>query len=323
MLKFSFIVPVYNRPQEVKELLNSFLYLKGDDFEIIVVEDGSDDDCREIVEAFVSDFKVQYHYKGNTGPGPTRNIGAEKASGEWLIFLDSDTLIPTDYLKAVEDSLQDSKIDMFGGADRDQADFLPIQKAISYSMTSFLTTGGIRGSNRSVEKFKPRSFNMGIKKEVFEALGGFSTMRYGEDIDLSLRVEKAGYSTAYVHGAFVYHKRRTTFKSFFNQVKRSGEARILLSQKHKGSFKLVYLFPSIFILGLLLSVPLIFLTWPLSILGILIYLTYSFAIWIDAASRSKSLSIGFLSIIASYVQLFGYGLGFLKEGTISIFKAKL
>ena len=178
MPKFSFIIPVYNRPQEVKELLDSFLSMEGDDFEVLIVEDGSENDCKACVESFRSKFSVRYYYKKNTGPGLSRNFGAKEAKGDWFIFLDSDTLLPGNYLNAVIEAIDESPIEAYGGSDRERDDFLPIQKAISYSMTSFLTTGGIRGNSKSVEKFKPRSFNMGIKREVFEELGGFGEMRY-------------------------------------------------------------------------------------------------------------------------------------------------
>ena len=318
--RFSFIIPVYNRPHEVKELLESFLTLKGTDFEVVVVEDGSAQDCQEIVKQFSSRLPVYYHYKENTGPGLTRNLGAEKAIGEWFIFLDSDTLLPNGYLEGVLGAFRTQEMDGFGGPDKDRVDFLPIQKAISYSMTSWLTTGGIRGSTKSIERFKPRSFNMGIKREAFEALGGFSSMRYGEDIDFSLRMEKAGYQTAYIGQAYVYHKRRTTFKAFFHQVRHSGEARIALSKKHKGSFKLLHLFPSVFTLGLVASLLLYIYLPILGMVGLLSYGFYSILILMDASFKNRSFSIGLLSLAASYVQLVGYGLGLLRAGTISFFK---
>jgi len=320
MLRFSFIVPVYNRPQEIKELLDSFIQFDEDNFEVIIVEDGSDPDLKSNVDAFALQFPVSYYFKENTGPGPTRNFGAERAKGDWLIFLDSDTLLPPHYMKAVAEVADNTPIDAFGGADRERDDFLPIQKAISFSMTSFLTTGGIRGSRKSMEKFKPRSFNMGIRKEVFEALEGYSDMRYGEDIDLSLRIENAGFKSIYIPEAYVYHKRRTTFKSFFNQVRHSGEARIELSKKHQGSFRLVHFFPSAFVLGLFIAVLMLFWIRPFGFFGLAVYGIYSLAVWIDATRRYKSFSIGFLSLVAAYVQLFGYGLGLLRAGTISLFK---
>ena len=320
MPKYSLIIPVYNRPQEVDELLESLKSQSIEDFEVVVVEDGSKDDCKSIVEGYKDDFNLLYYKIANSGPGTARNFGAGKASGEWFIFLDSDTLIPEGYLESINDFIQSDSVDAFGGADRDRDDFLPIQKAISYSMTSFLTTGGIRGSKKSLEKFKPRSFNMGIKKLVFEKLGGFGKMRYGEDIDFSLRIEKANFKTAYIAGAFVYHKRRTSFGAFFRQIKHSGEARILLSKLHKGSFKLVHLFPGLFTVGILLSVLLVIFGLYLGMIGIALYSFYFLIIGFHSSVKSGSLDVGILSVIASFVQLTAYGYGFFKAGTISLIR---
>jgi len=320
MPKYSFIIPVYNRPQEVDELLDSLVSQKSDDFEVIVVEDGSTLDCGSVVDQYKDKLDLSYHEITNSGPGMARNHGASQSASEWLIFLDSDTLIPDHYLAAVDAFLEDNSVDAFGGADRDREDFLSIQKAISYSMTSFLTTGGIRGSKNSLEKFKPRSFNMGIRRSVFDELSGFNAMRYGEDIDFSLRIEEAGLATAYIPGAFVYHKRRTSFKAFFNQIMHSGEARVLLSKLHQGSFKLVHLFPSLFAIGLLIA---ILGSWLLPNIGTLllaVYLAYFIAIGFDATIKSKSLKVGFLSIMASLVQLSAYAYGFVKAGTQSLIK---
>ena len=320
MPKYSFIVPVYNRPQEVDELLDSMLCQTDRDFEVVVVEDGSAIDCQHIVEAKKEHLDIAYHKIENSGPGPARNYGAANSSGEWLIFLDSDTLLPKNYLDEVARHLSENTLDAFGGADKDREDFLPIQRAISYSMTSFLTTGGIRGSEKSLEKFKPRSFNMGIRKEVFEGLDGFRSIRYGEDIDFSLRIEKANYKTGFIPKAFVYHKRRTSYKAFFDQIRHSGEARILLSKLHKGSFKLVHLFPSLFIVGLFASV---FLTLAFPKFGLplfALYVIYIFTIAIDASFKSRSLIVGILAISTSFIQLVAYGVGFVKAGTIFLIK---
>lgn len=320
MPKYSLIIPVYNRPDEVDELLNSLTTQSSKDFEVVVVEDGSEWDCKDIVNSYSSSLKVSYCHIENSGPGTARNFGASNAGGDWFIFLDSDTLLPKDYLMHVKKYLSEQDVDAFGGADRDRADFLPIQKAISYSMTSFLTTGGIRGKGKSLEKFKPRSFNMGIKRSVFEQLGGFGQMRYGEDIDFSLRIEKAGYMTAFVKDAFVYHKRRTSFQAFFRQIQHSGEARILLSKLHRGSFKLVHLFPGMFTLGILASI-ILSISFPL--IGMILlsfYLVYFLFIGVHSLLISKSLKVSYLSVIASFIQLSAYGYGFLKRGIFSLNK---
>lgn len=320
MPKYSFIIPVYNRPDEVDELLASIKDQTFSDFEVLVVEDGSKNDCRSVVAKYEKFFELAYYKIDNSGPGMARNHGAQNARGSWYIFLDSDTLLPGGYLNSVDEYLDANSVDAFGGADKDREDFYPIQKAISYAMTSFWTTGGIRGSNKSLEKFKPRSFNMGIKRVVFEQLEGFGSMRYGEDIDFSLRIEKANFKTAFISKAYVYHKRRTSFKAFFKQIRHSGEARIHLTALHKGSFKLVHLLPGIFVLGLLVTIAL-WIVYPL--LGIPLLFTlcvYFFGIGADSTIRTGSLKVGLLSIIASFIQLSAYGLGFFKAGTISLFK---
>lgn len=312
MAKFSLIIPVFNRPEEIDELLKSLLDQTIKAFEVIIVEDGSDNDCEEIVNNYRPALSIHYYKISNSGPGQARNFGAKKSIGDWVIFLDSDTLIPKDYLKEVEEFLSINKVDAFGGADRDKDDFLPIQRAISYSMTSFLTTGGIRGKSKSLERFKPRSFNMGIKKVVFEQLGGFGKMRYGEDVDFSLRIEAANFKTAFVPKAFVYHKRRTSFSSFFKQIMHSGEARIMLSRLHPGSFKLVHFFPVLFVFGVVFSLLAMLFLPKVGALAIVIYLSYFMIIGVHSVFISKSLQVGFLSIIASFVQLSAYGYGFLK-----------
>lgn len=213
-MRYSFIIPVYNRPDEVDELLQSLLEQTFRDFEVIVVEDGSSVPCRDVTLKYADRLDLHYYTKPNSGPGQTRNYGAERSHGEYLIILDSDCILPPGYLDAVEAELQAAPADAFGGPDRAHASFTPIQKAINYSMTSFFTTGGIRGGKKKMDKFYPRSFNMGIRRDVYQALGGFSRMRFGEDIDLSIRIFKGGYRCRLFPGAWVYHKRRTDLKKF-------------------------------------------------------------------------------------------------------------
>ena len=314
MPKYSFIIPVYNRPDEVKELLASLTQQSIKEFDVVVVEDGSENDCEAVVNQFTTTLSISYHQIPNAGPGAARNYGAAKTSSEWLIFLDSDTLIPSDYLTHVDDFLTEEDVSAYGGADKEKEDFLPIQKAISYSMTSILTTGGIRGRKNSLEKFKPRSFNMGIKKSVFEQLGGFGKMRYGEDIDFSLRIEEANFKTAFIPDAFVFHKRRTSFTAFFKQIRHSGEARIVLSKLHSGSMKLVHLFPTMFVAGLLASLFTVFLTPFFGVLALAVYVIYFMIIGTHAMLVNKSFKVGLLSMVAAFIQLSAYGYGFLKAG---------
>ena len=295
-MKYSVIIPVYNRPDEVSELLASIAAQTFRDFEILVVEDGSSIKCEDIVNQYAGKLDIKYLYKENGGPAMARNYAAERAEGEYLLILDSDTVLPEGYFKAIENFLASDNPDAFGGPDRASEDFSPIQKAISYSMTSFFTTGGIRGGKRKITRFFPRSFNMGIRREVFAKLGGFSAMRFGEDVDLSMRIVEAGYSTALIRDAWLYHKRRTDFRKFYRQVRNSGKARIALTRRHPGSLRLVHLFPLGFIV--LSLIP------PFDVL-------YALLVFVDSMRRNKSPKVGLLSIAAAYVQLWGYGIGFV------------
>ena len=318
-MQFSIIIPVYNRPQEIDELLESLCQQTLKDFEVVVVEDGSREKCDLVCDRYRDRLLVSYHFKPNSGPGPSRNYGAERSQGEYLIILDSDVIVPENYLAIVKEELDRKPCDAFGGPDRAHPSFTPIQKAINYAMTSFFTTGGIRGGKRKMDKFYPRSFNLGIKKSVYEALGGFAPMRYGEDIDLSTRIFKNGYSCRLFPEAFVYHKRRVKFSSFFRQVKHSGEARVVLKNKYPDTFKLVHLLPSAFVVGNLLLVMLgIFHHW----LWFAPILFYALAIFIDSLAKNKSLEVALLSIPAAYCQLFGYGLGFLGAAWRDILSKK-
>ncbi len=307
-MRFSIIIPVYNRPQEVDELLESLCAQTLKDFEVVVVEDGSKEKCDLVCEKYMDRLNLNYYFKTNSGPGPSRNYGAEHSHGDYLIILDSDVIVPENYLEIIKVELDREPCDAFGGPDSAHPSFTPIQKAINYAMTSFFTTGGIRGGKRKMDKFYPRSFNLGIKKSVYEALEGFAPMRYGEDIDLSTRIFKNGYSCRLFPDAFVYHKRRVKFSSFFRQVKHSGEARVVLKNKYPETFKLVHLLPAAFVVGNLLLIMLgIFHHW-LWFMPIVLYVVMVF---VDSLVKNKELKVALLSVPAAYCQLFGYGLGFL------------
>ena len=307
-MRFSIIIPVYNRPQEVDELLDSLCKQTFKDFEVVVVEDGSTEKCEEVCQKYANQLSLNYYYKPNSGPGPSRNYGAERSRGEYHIILDSDVIVPENYLENIQKELEGSPCDAFGGPDEAHSSFTPIQKAINYSMTSFFTTGGIRGGKKKLDKFYPRSFNLGIRKDVFEALGGFAPMRYGEDIDLSTRIFKGGYSCRLFPEAFVYHKRRVKFSSFFRQVKHSGEARVELKKKYPETFKLVHLLPAAFVVGNMLLLLLgVFCHW----LWFTPILLYCLMVFTDSLRKNKDLKVALLSVPAAYCQLFGYGTGFL------------
>lgn len=306
-MKYSFIIPVYNRPEEVDELLDSLTHQTFRDFEVLVIEDGSAIPCKDIVEKYDDLLSIKYFVKPNSGPGQTRNYGAERAEGEYLLILDSDCIVPPTYLEAVEAELNREPADAFGGPDRAHSSFSDIQKAINYAMTSFFTTGGIRGGKKKMDKFYPRSFNMGVRAEAYQALGGFSKMRFGEDIDFSIRIFKNGYRCRLFPEAWVWHKRRTDFRKFFKQVHNSGIARINLYKKYPESLKVVHLLPAAFTVGLLvLLLGSIWCLWCL--LPILLFILL---IFIDASIRNKSIRIGCLSVAASFIQLVGYGSGFI------------
>ena len=346
-MKYSIIVPVFNRPDEVDELLESLCHQEVKDFEVIIVEDGSKKPCKDVCDKYAGILDLHYYFKENSGPGQSRNYGAERANGEWLIVLDSDVVLPNDYLKAVETELSNhnsqfstlnSQLAAWGGPDASHQSFTPIQKAISYSMTSFFTTGGIRGGKgKKLDKFFPRSYNMGIRREVYQELGGFTKMRFGEDIDFSYRIIEAGYKTALIPEAWVWHKRRTDFRKFFRQVYNSGIARINLEKRHPGTLKLVHLLPTIFTLGVIGCILLFALGAGLYIEGELLdafnlrptdnmhqgvgfvfcvlaslpLLFYCSVICIDSSIRNRNLWVGLLSIPAAFTQLMGYGLGFI------------
>ena len=309
-MKYSIIVPVYNRPDEVDELLESLTKQTLKDFEVIIVEDGSIKPCKDVCEKYANILDLHYYAKENSGPGQSRNYGAERSNGEWLIILDSDVVLPEGYLEAVEKSLASStSIEAWGGPDTAHPSFTPVQKAISYSMTSFFTTGGIRGGKAKLDKFYPRSFNMGIRRDVYLKLEGFTKMRFGEDIDFSYRIVEAGYMPRLFPEAWVWHKRRTDFRKFFRQVYNSGIARINLEKRHPGTMKLVHLLPTVFTLGVigLLLITLIFTY------ACVPSILYSAIICIDSSIKNKSLWVGLLSIPAAFVQLMGYGFGFIES----------
>jgi len=288
-------------------------------FEVVVVEDGSIDKADEICASFSNRLNIKYFYKENSGPGSSRNYGCERAAGDYFIFLDSDIIVPPDYLKEVEAELLANPCDAFGGPDAAHPDFTIMQKAINYSMTSVLTTGGIRGKSNSVEKFHPRSFNMGISRQVYESTRGFSKMRFGEDIDLSIRIVKSGFSTRLFPKAFVYHKRRNNLRSFYKQINNSGIARINLYLKHPESLKLFHFLPAIFALGVIFLLLMSILWDKTSLIPLLLLMIL---IFFDSTARNKCIRVGFLSILTVFVQHFAYGLGFIKAWWLRILLKK-
>lgn len=306
---FSLIIPVFNRPDEIDELLESLLHQTYDDnFEIVIIEDGSSVDCKEVIKKYTS-LSINYHYKSNSGPGDSRNFGMRVAKGDYFIVLDSDCIIPPDYLEKIHRSLENEYVDCFGGPDKALDSFSDIQKSINFTMTSFLTTGGVRGGSEKIGKFQPRSFNMGISKHAFEVSHGFGNIHPGEDPDLSIRLWKAGFKTKLISEAYVYHKRRIDWNKFYIQVNKFGLARPILNKWYPEYTKITFWFPTLFLLGFLLSLVCILFNFYYLIV---LYLVYFLSLGLLSTIENKSVRIGYYSIIAAIIQFYGYGKGFLN-----------
>ena len=320
-LYYSFIIPVFNRPDEIKELLQSFIAIEGDiTFEIVIIEDGSTIDCKAIVKDFETNLNISYYNKPNSGPGDSRNYGMQKAKGNYFIILDSDCLLPPQYINVVKSELDKDYVDCFGGPDAADDSFTNLQKAINFAMTSFITTGGIRGSKSKNNKFQPRSFNMGISKAAFQTSGGFGNIHPGEDPDLALRLTKLGFKTRLFKNAFVYHKRRISWSKFYKQVHKFGLVRPILNLWHPKSERMIFWLPSLFCLGLILAI--VFAVFGNCFLLIIfgLYLAFAFLL---ALFQTKNLMIAIQAIFAIFVQFFGYGFGFLKSTfVIKVLKKK-
>lgn len=308
---YSFIIPVYNRPIEVKELLQSFIALSFHrEYEIVIVEDGSSESSENVVSEFQEILDISYYQKQNTGPGDSRNYGMKRAKGDYFLILDSDVLLPSDYLLVIDSFLVNRFCHCIGGADAAHRSFTPLQKAINYVMTSYLTTGGIRGKKNAVQNFEPRSYNMGISQEAFIKTGGFAKIHPGEDPDLSLRIREMGYSTAFVPGAYVFHKRRISLNKFYNQVQKFGLVRPILNEWHPHAAKITFWLPSVFVLFVMISIfGALFYRWWM----ILPVSCYLFAIFLHSSILNRSVYIGLLVVLAVFVQFFGYGIAFLRS----------
>lgn len=310
-LFFSIIVPVYNRPEEIRELLESLRKQDfSEDFEVVIVEDGSSESAEDIAISFKDWLQISYYYKLNSGPGDSRNFGMQKAKGNYFIILDSDCILPQQYLVEVDKELKREFVHCFGGPDAADVSFTTVQKAINYVMTSFFTTGGIRGNKKALQKFEPRSFNMGLSKEAFQKTGGFGKIHPGEDPDLVQRLLKAGYKTAFTADAFVYHKRRIDWTKFYKQVSKFGLVRPILNSLYPSSSKITFWFPTLFVVFTAIAIILVFfkIWYLMAVLG-----GYLLLIGIDSSVKNKSLKIGVLSIFAVLIQFFGYGWSFLRS----------
>ena len=312
-LFFSIIIPLYNRPQEIDELLQTLTQQTYQQFEVLVIEDGSKDNARTIVESYIDSLDIKYFFKENEGQGFTRNFGFARAKGDYFVVFDSDCLIPSNYLEIVRNYLLDNFLDAYGGPDGAHQSFTPIQKSISYSMTSPLTTGGIRGNKKHIGQFHPRSFNMGISREVWEKTGGFILTRLGEDIEFSLRINSLGFKIGLIPNALVYHKRRTNFSQFYKQLHFFGRARINIYKHFPSELKLVHFFPALFTLFIILSLLANLIQSPISFLFNFLIIIYILLIFFHSWGVNKSVKVAFLSIIAAFIQLTAYGLGFMQD----------
>lgn len=312
-MKYSVIVPVYNRPEEVGELLGSIARQTFDDLEVIVVDDGSQRRCDEVVDSFRDRLDIHYYFKPNSGPGPTRNFGFEHASGDYLVVFDSDCLLPPTYFEAVNKALETKQWDAWGGPDRPESRFTILQQAMGFTMSAFLTTGGIRGGEAAATTFQPRSFNMGFSRAAYKKTGGFGKLRYAEDIELSIRIRKAGFRIALISEAFVYHKRRTSLAQFYNQVFHFGEGRVEVTRLHPDQARLIHWLPFLFTLGLAASIVLSLFRFHLGFAGLLLYALYFVALFITSLKDSGKVTVALLSIPSAGIQLIGYGLGFISR----------
>ena len=321
MQSISIIIAIYNRKDELFELLNSLSRQTDKDFEVIIVDDGSILNLRPTAELFQESLTIEFFRKDNSGPGLSRNYGARRAKNDWLVFVDSDVIVETDYIQNIKKNISEIPCDAFGGADKAHKGFNLMQKAISYSMTSVFTTGGIRGNKKAVTKFQPRSFNMGVRKSAFEQVGGFSEMRIGEDPELSMRLWEHGYTTAFFDDIGVYHKRRVDFGKFSKQVYQFGCARPILNQRHPKYVKISFAFPSLFFIGYFLGIIAYFAFQQGLILGF--YGLYTFVVFFHALYKTRNISIAAMAIISTYIQMFSYGYGFLKSWILlNVFRQK-
>ena len=316
-INISFIIPVYNRPEEIEELLYSFVNLEGlFDFEIVIIEDGSRNCSDKIVSIFSEKLNISYYKKNNTGPGDSRNYGMKKAQGNYFIILDSDCILPSNYLINFFQNINNEFVDCFGGVDDSHFSFTNFQKAVNFTMTSFLTTGGVRGGNVNSKNFQARSFNMGISQKAFELTGGFGNIHPGEDPDLSLRISDLELSSSLYSNVKVFHKRRVNIHAFFNQVYKFGMVRPIINTWHPASNKIIFWLPSFALFYLILSFALIPFNFFIPLLTVFLY---GALIFINSLITNRSLLVAFYSIFTTLIQFVGYGFGFLKSNFILLY----
>lgn len=322
MRKFSIIIPVYNRPQELDELLTTLTSQNYPYFEVIVIDDGSTDRADVVVQRYKQQLDISYFYKENSGQGFTRNFGFEKAIGDYFIILDSDVLVPENYLTLVNQAIDKDGLDAFGGPDKEHPSFTPVQKAISYAMTSLYTTGGIRGHEKRLAAFHPRSFNMGLSREVYNQCYGFIVTRMAEDLEFSIRIIEAGFKVGLIPEAYVFHKRRTSFSQFFKQLMFFGRGRINVWRYFPQELKIVHTFPVFFLLAFLIMLVMPFINLTLFLLIFMAFLIYFVLIITDSYKKFQDLKLAGMCVLASFIQLTAYGIGFIYESFLHILVKK-
>lgn len=315
---FSVIIPTFNRRDEVHDLLISLQKQTFDHqrFEVIIVDDGSTDGTNHLVESMRSsvDFRLRFFQQDHAGPGLARNLGMTQAAGEYFLFIDSDCLADERWLEGLANAIEQEQPLAFGGPDGVLPEFSPLQKAIDYAMTSFLTTGGMRGHTRKrLAKFYPRSYNMGIHRSIFAKLGGMNNLRHGQDLEFSRRIVASGAKVIYIPAAIVYHKRRTSLQKFFRQIFNWGVARINLTKIDQAILEPLHFMPAVgadtFIVLTILApfCRICRYLWLLSsgagllILGVIV---------IDAYRRYRQVKPALLAPLVALTQVFAYGFGF-------------
>ncbi len=313
----SVITPSYNRASELEHLMRSISAQSIDHnlFELIISDDGSTDDTEALINSWQekASFSIKYISQENKGPGAARNHGLEKSIGELILFIDSDCEAHPKWIETIVDEYHKSEFDACGGPDGGKKDFTLLQKAIDYSMTSFFTTGGMRGhSEKMISKFYPRTHNMGVKRDKYEAVGGFGNLRHGQDIEFSHRIRTSGGKIRFIKNALVYHRRRTSLRQFIKQVFNWGVARINLGKIDTAMLEPVHFLPSLSILLSLFIILIIYqLDWGISEIFLLFFSPLSIICLLGALNK-KDLRVFPILLLVIPIQIFGYGLGFLQ-----------
>ena len=188
MPRFSIIVPAYNRANTISRTLDSLYAQTSTDFEVIVVDDGSTDNTREIVSVYVQQKGLNYFYQPNSGVSAARNFGAIHANSEYLLFLDSDDTVTSNWIKDYEEKILEQ------GADLLYCGITRIRNGVVIGQTDPANpfNNGVAYGN-----FIPGSFC--LKTELFESVGGYDTiLSYSENTELSFRLKQKGPKETFI-----------------------------------------------------------------------------------------------------------------------------